>query len=543
MQLRQYQQELIEKIHFAWENGAQNVLLQLSTGGGKTCLFCKVIADTSVPVVAIAHRIELVSQISLTLARYGIRHRIIAQKPMVRSIISIHMLELNRSFYDPQARVTVIGVDTLVKLGAETPWIKKIKLVVQDEAHHVLRSNKWGIAAALFPSARGLYPTATPVRADGYGLGRHADGIIDAMVVGRSMRELITDGYLTEYRIFAPPSDLDLSEVPLSASGDYSPPKLRTAVHKSHITGDVVSHYLKISPGKLGVTFAVDVEAATEIAAEFRANGVPAEVVSSKTPDLLRANIMRRFRNREILQLVNVDLLGEGVDVPAIEVVSFARPTQSYGLFVQQFGRALRPLPGKTHAIIIDHVGNVLRHGLPDARRTWSLDRRERKSRAMVTDGVPLRVCLNENCLQVYPRIYRLCPHCGYYPAPSVRSRPEEVDGDLQELDPETLARLRGEIDRIDNAPRIPGHLDPIAQRGIANRHHERQEAQKNLREIVAVWAGYYKAQGYDDSAIYRQFYFNFNVDIATAQTLGAPDAKSLKEKISMRIAEIGKMG
>lgn len=543
MELRQYQKMIIQKIYSAWENGAQNVLMQLPTGGGKTCLFCSIILQTQEPVVAIAHRIELVSQISLTLARYGIKHNIISQKQAIRSIVAIHMAELNRSFYDPHARVTVIGVDTLVKLDAETPWIKRIKLVIQDEAHHVLKSNKWGRAAALFPLARGLYPTATPVRADGYGLGRTADGIIDAMIVGLNMRELIKQGYLTDYRIFAPPSDLDLTDVPLSAGGDYSPPKLRTAVHKSHITGDVVAHYLKIAPGKLGVTFAVDIEAATEIAAEFRAKGVPAEVISSKTPDLLRVHIMRRFRNREILQLVNVDLLGEGVDVPAIEVVSFARPTQSYGLYVQQFGRALRPLAGKTQAIIIDHVGNVLRHGLPDARRAWSLARRDRKNKVKDDEGdIPLRTCLNVNCLQVYPRIYRTCPHCGHYPVPVSRVKPEEVDGDLEELDAETLAEMRGEIARIDGAPRVPGHLPAPAQIAIVNRHKERQLAQHQLRQAIARWAGYYKARGHDDSYIYRQFFFNFELDILSAQTLGVSLAHELKVKLENSIADLGKI-
>jgi len=88
------------------------------------------------------------------------------------------------------------------------------------------------------------------------------------MVLAPSMRDIINMGYLTDYRIFAPPSDLDLTQVAMSqATGDYNADQLRKAVHKSHITGDVVAHYLKLAPGKLGVTFAVDVEAATEIAA------------------------------------------------------------------------------------------------------------------------------------------------------------------------------------------------------------------------------------------------------------------------------------
>jgi DNA repair protein RadD len=493
MQLRPYQQHAEAEIYQAWSQGAQNVLVQLDTGAGKTVLFTKILADHDGWSVAIAHRVELVSQISLTLARHGVRHNIIAPKAAIRNIIAIHMLELKRSYYDPQARCSVAGVDTLIKLDPATPWLQRVTLVVQDEGHHPLKNNKWGKAAALFPRARGLYPTATPVRADGCGLGRHADGLMDAIVLGPPMRYLINEGFLSDYRIFAPPSDIDLSEVPLSASGDYSPPKLRTAVHKSHIVGDVVKHYLKIAPGKLGVTFAVDIEAATQIAAEFKAANVSAEVITSKTPDLLRARIMQRFKAREVLQIVNVDLLGEGVDVPAIEVVSMARPTQSYSLFSQQFGRALRPMPGKAHAIIIDHVGNVLRHGLPDSPRQWSLNRRERRSRGTPVDIIPLRTCLNEQCLAVYERVNKLCPYCGHYTPPAQRSAPEFVDGDLNELDPAVLAAMRGEIDRIDGAVHIPQHLNSIAQAAVKKQHWQRQQSQRELRATIATWAGYYK--------------------------------------------------
>ena len=535
MELRPYQTSILADIYSSWQCGATNVLAQLATGAGKTVIFSKVMADHDGLSVAIAHRVELVSQISLTLARHGVRHNIIAQRSAIREIVALHMAEVGRSYFDPGARRYVAGVDTLIRMPPETPWFGMVTLVIQDEGHHPLKNNKWGKAAALFPNARGLYPTATPCRADGRGLGRHADGLMDDLIVGVSMRELILMGYLTEYRIFAPPSDLDLTNIPIGEAGDYSPSKLRGAVHKSHITGDVVAHYLKIAPGKLGVTFAVDIEAATEIATAFRAAGVSSEVISSKTPDLLRSAIMRRFKNRDILQLVNVDLLGEGVDVPAIECVSFARPTASYGLYCQQFGRALRPLQGKTHAIIIDHVNNVLRHGLPDAHRSWSLDRREKRTRVVADDAIPLRTCLNVECLGVFPRTIRVCPNCGFFSPPAGRSSPEQVDGDLFELDPEVLAKLRGEIERIDRPVRVPD-IHPFAQIAVVKRHKARQDAQASLRHAIALWAGHLKTHAHSDSEIYRHFYFGFGTDIATAQTLGAGEAADLQERVQKAI-------
>jgi superfamily II DNA or RNA helicase len=566
VELRPFQAELERRVYEAWHGGALNVMPVAATGSGKTVILSKVLYDEPGASIAIAHRQELVSQISIALARNGVRHRIAGAKKgsnLIRVISALQVAELGYSFFDPNAKTGVGGVDTVIRMDASDPWFKQVRLVVQDEAHHVLKTNKWGIAAEMFPNARSLLPTATPLRADGKGLGRHADGLVDLMVLAPSMRDIINMGYLTDYRIFAPPSDLDLSQVALSqATGDFNADQLRKAVHKSHITGDVVAHYLKLAPGKLGVTFAVDVEAATEIAGAFRAAGVPAEVVSAKTPDALRAQILRRFKAREVMQLVNVDLFGEGFDLPAIEVVSFARPTESFALFSQQFGRALRLMltreeltgydlltdegrkaviaaSGKPVAFIIDHVGNVLRHGLPDARREWSLDRQERRSGGK-SDAIPMRVCVNPECIQPYERVFKCCPYCGHYPPPPSRSAPEFVDGDLTELDPDTLAALRGDIAKIDGDPVVPWGASAEVQGAVRRRHWERREGQRALRNVIAWWAGLESAQGRGESESYRRFYHRFGVDVANAQTLNAKEAAELAERVSIELAKNG---
>ena len=527
-QLRPFQIDIRDRVYQSWHIGAQNVLAVLPTGGGKTVVFSDIIASNKGPSVAIAHRQELVTQISMALARNGVRHRIIGPSSVARTCTSLHLAELKRNYVDPSNLVAVAGVDTLIRMDPSDPWFGSVTLTVTDEGHHVQRKNKWGIAMQMFYNARGLAVTATPVRADGNGLGRHAEGLMDAIVVGPDPRELIRDGWLTDYRIFAPPSDIDLRDVPLSASGDFSPVKLSKAVHKSHIVGDVVQHYQRIASGKLGVTFAVDVEAAAEIADAYRKAGVMAEMVTAKTPDGLRASILRRFRAKEILQLVNVDLFGEGFDLPAIEVVSMARPTQSYGLFAQQFGRALRPMEGKSHAIIIDHVGNTHRHGLPDAPRAWSLDRRDRRSKNDTASAIPTRTC--PQCTAAYERIYASCPYCGFAPEPFGRSAPEEVDGDLYELSAEALARLRGAID-----PPAAWHPDPVVQATVNKHHRERTIAQQELRDAIATWAGWH-SQDTSVTAVrelQRRFYLTFGISVAEAQALNARDALELKGRIA----------
>lgn len=538
VQLRPYQRQVDAEIDAAWNSGHRNVLAVMPTGAGKTVLFAKKIMEHGGFSIAIAHRQELVSQISLALARNGVRHKILAPDAVVRFIVSVHMSEVGGNFYDPNASCTVAGVDTLTRLDVtRNPWLQQVTFAVIDEAHHVLEDNKWGKAFAMLPNAKVLGVTATPERADGKGLGVQAEGIFHNMIGGPTMRDLIRDGFLTEYKIYCPPSDIELHKVAVSqATGEYNKDQLSKARKASHLTGDVVRNYLRIARGKRAVVFDVDVASATETAGAFNAAGVRAEVVSAKTPDSLRIAIIRRFRNAELDVLVNVDLFGEGFDLPAIECVIMARPTQSYALYVQQFGRALRLMTGKPFAIIIDHVGNVVRHKLPDAPREWSLERKEKRGRNG-GDGIPLTVCTG--CVMPFERIHRNCPWCGGYNAPAEnnRSAPEFVDGDLHELDPQILAALRGEIDRIDCAPTVPRHLDPIAAHGMMNRHHERQVAQAGLREAMAWWGGYQKALGRSDSESQRRFYFAFGVDVGTAQTLGRREAEGLDAKVRQALA------
>lgn len=535
LELRPYQQAAEQQIYAEWQH-ATNVLCSMPTGAGKTVLFSDILARLQGAGLAIAHRQELVSQISLSLARFGVRHTIIGPRAVAKFVVQLHGDELGTSFYDPASPIAVAGVDTLIRRkDVLRNWAKQVRLWVLDEGHHLLEANKWGEAVRMFPNAYGLGVTATPERADGRGLGRHADGVFDRLIMGPTMRDLIGAGYLTDYRIFCPASDIDLSDVPVSQStGDFSSQKLIKAARRSHIVGDVVTEYLRHAPGSLGLTFVTDVETAVNMAQQYNASGVPAAAISAKTPDRERTSLVRRYRRRELLQLVNVDLFGEGFDLPAIECISMARPTNSFGLYVQQFGRGLRPLVGKTRAIIIDHVGNVERHnGPPDQPRRFTLDRRELRSRRKHDpDEIPWRSC--SNCTSPYEAIYKVCPFCGYPWVTERRDRPIHVAGDLVELDAATLAAMRGEIARIDEDPRalrarmLAANMPHAAAYGAEKNSRERQAAQRPLRQLIELWAGVQNSLGRDSSEAYRRFYFRYGVDVASAQVLGRAEANNL---------------
>ena len=349
MQLRPYQSSLVTGINNYWSTHPRGkVLAVLATGGGKTVIFSSIIAAEQGATCAIAHRQELVSQMSLTLAKNGIYHRIVGSNKTVKNCVKIHMDELGKTFYDAGSKHAVASVDTIIRRGEQLAnWLPSVRLWVIDEAHHVLKDNKWGKAVQMFPNARGLGVTATPCRADGNGLGSHADGVFDTMFEGVAMGELIRDGYLTDYKIFAPPSSFSREQIKVSDStGDFNLNQMREVVNGSSlvahdektITGDVVAQYLKIARGKSGVTFTVDVASAEEIAEQYNKAGVPAAAISCNTPDLERFAAVRKFKNKEILQLVNSEILTEGFDCPGIEVVSFGRPTESYSMYSQMFG-------------------------------------------------------------------------------------------------------------------------------------------------------------------------------------------------------------
>ncbi|QXG78657.1 DNA helicase [Klebsiella phage BUCT_47333] len=543
--LRPYQEKLVKDTYQQWDAGKQFVAMVSATGSGKSMTLTAIVAkerDRGQYVLVLAHRRELITQLSDTMGRMEIRHQVIAANKVVRFAAKQSMENHGVNYVDPNARVMVASVQSMREAKiADLAKLGNKLTVVQDEFHHATKKSKtWGgvLTPLLNAGARGLGPTATPCRADGQGLSRETDGYADVIVEGPTMRWLIDNGYLSQYKIYCPPTDLHLENVETSkTTGDYKEKELKVEIGRSHIVGDIVSHYLKICPGKRGITFTVGVDTAEEVAEEYRKRGVPAVALSGRNADEERVQAIRDLKSGKILQIVNDSLIGEGVDIPAVEVVSFARPTQSYALYAQMFGRALRPFEGKSYAIIIDAVSNVMRHGLPDAPREWSLDRRERRTGK--SEPSTVRVCTA--CAAVYERFRDACPDCGEpVPKPADRSGPTQVDGDLYELDPDVLAQMRNEIvgaretpeamrDRLTalNVP-VPGVMSNV------KRQRERLDALVKLDLKLAEWAGYRRAEGLSDSEIFRKFYLTYGVSWLEAQALKAADADKLRERIGL---------
>lgn len=529
--LRPYQQRIVEGVIDSWfgtANTVQNVLMVMPTGAGKTVTFPPLLTYGGVPAIAIAHRQELVGQVSMTLAREGIEHWVIAPDLVIRALVTMQVRKFGASYISRGANTLVAGVDTMIRRDLKE--FRHLRRWVIDEAHHVLRGNKWGKATAMLPpEAKGLGVTATPRRCDGRGLGRHAHGVFDRMLVGPSVSDLMRDGYLCPYIIYGPEESLNRAELKVSESThEFTQHSVMEVAKKNKpkVVGDCVKHYEKYTPGKRGITFNTDVDTAREVAAAYNSAGIPAAMVCSDTDDTVRGEISRRFERGELLQLTNVDLFGEGYDVPAVEVVTMARPSESLSLVKQQMGRMMRPAEGKAHGVVIDMVGNCLKHGAPDESVLWSLDAEDKRTRGESPGTIPLRTC--KKCTAMFKAVLDACPYCKEPVTRQARGGPEQVEGDVTLLTPEALAFARGEILRIDGAPRYPMNADVATRRHIDKMHAARIEAQAKLRDLIALWAGYNRDAGYSYEEGYRSFWYKFGIDVLSAQTLGAADTAKL---------------
>lgn len=485
------------------------------------------------PTAIQVHRKELVQQISLTLAEEEIPHNIIAPRSVILGIVAAQRRLLRRQFYDYNAQITVVSVDTLIaRIHKHEKWAKSIRLWITDEASHLLKNNKWGKAVSFFPEALGLGVTATPERLDKRGLGRHADGVFDIMVEGPDTRWGINNQRLCKYKIAIPQGDYQNFLKKASDGSDYSKEAMILASQRSHIIGDVVKNYRKFADGKQAIVFSTDINTGTELEKKFISAGVKAKFLSSLSGDKERLDALIDYRDKKIQVMVNVDLFDEGLDVPGIECVIHARPTMSKSKYRQMNGRGLRPAKDKPHLIIIDHVGNVAEHGLPCDAQKWTLDRIvKRRDKTNF-----IRICSNVECNAPYDRTLSECPWCGTEALKGIngggsgRVPPRQVDGDLYLIDPETIREMEAKT-KLDD-PEVVGERvsfaagTPAGIRAMRNQAR-RIETQKDLANMVAKWAGYFRHHGYSDRQIHKKFYLQYDATIS--EKLAEPRAEMLE--------------
>lgn len=441
--LRYFQEAGANAIRNSFRAGRRAPLAVGPTGMGKTTLFSYIAQQAAAKgnhVMIVAHRQELLEQISETLDRFHVKHGLISPKYTP----------------NPMELVQVASVQALASRMKKRRY--RCDLLIIDEAHHVLTTNTWGRVYEGLGQPLTLGVTASPVRSDGRGLGVEAGGVFDDLINIISVGELIDEGYLSPFKVYAPPTNIDLSGVK-KRYGDYEKAELAARMDKPTVTGDAVEHFRRICPDAPAVVFGVSIDHCHHIARQFQEAGFSFHVVDGSMDDSTRKRLIRGL-GKTHQGIVSCDLVGEGLDVPGIAAAILLRPTCSTGLHIQQVGRALRPVyadgydlstaegrraaiaaSNKPFAIILDHVGNTLVHGLPDVEREWSLEGERKKTRKKKDQEPELAVKQCEQCYAVHMPA-PVCPNCGYrYPA-QVR-QVEQVDGELKEITPEMAAALR----------------------------------------------------------------------------------------------------
>ncbi|NEP23720.1 DEAD/DEAH box helicase [Moorena sp. SIO3I6] len=346
--LRNYQEELVFGVFEEWRSGKRRVMVQLPTGGGKTvCIGALVqyFVQQGLKVLAIAHRKELITQLSETLEN-------ITKLPIGKIKAGIPPA--------PHHNIQVASIQTLIR---RQPF-PEADLLIIDEAHHSASKSYTDVMSA-YPNAYIAGFTATPTRTDGHGFLQ----TYDALVKGVTTAYLIEHGHLSQFKVYG---GVTINTKGLKSSvGDYQKGALEKRAMA--VVGDVVPAWRKYAEGKKTIVFAVGVKHSEAIAKAFNEAGVKAEHLDANTLDKEREQALDRFKNGETTVLSNCNLFGEGFNVPSIEAVQICRPTKSKIVHFQQIGRALRPAEGKPHAIIIDHSENWRYHGLPDTHINWSL--------------------------------------------------------------------------------------------------------------------------------------------------------------------------
>jgi DNA repair protein RadD len=389
MILRDYQNRDIDHIRAAFGRGLRRICYQGPCGSGKTILFVhaaqKAIALNQ-RVMILVHRVELVDQTCEALTAEGIAFGVIAAGYPE----------------NPTAPVQVAMVMTLIN---RLHHLKNVAFLIIDEAHHIMAAT-WQQIMSAAPRARVLGVTATPERLDGKGLHE----AFDELIIGPTVKELIAQNWLAPFVVYAPERQVNLKRIRTTA-GDYALGALAEKMNTDIVLEDALTEYRKHLLGRTALTFCVTIAHSQAVARYFRMHGVRAVHLDGDTPAKERHEIIAGLATGKIEMISSCSVIAEGLNVPEVAGVILLRPTKSLTIYLQQIGRALRPASGKQRAVILDHSGNVYRHGFPDLEHPWSLNGRPKKR-----GQAPVKRC--PECGTLVPSAVMQCPECNHVFSP-----------------------------------------------------------------------------------------------------------------------------
>ncbi len=393
-ELRVYQSDAIERLREHVALGRQRLLLTIPTGGGKTLTAAELMRSALTygkRVLFVVHLRELVDQTVRALARCGITH--------------VGVMRGDDERVDASAEIQVASIQTLARRDRPAADI-----VILDEAHRSLADSYVTNIWEAYHEAIIIGLTATPCRGDGRPLAER----YEELIVGAKYSQLIEDGFVADPIIYAPRVQPDTGSL-RKVAGDWDAEQVEEMM--TGLAGEIIPTWLEHAGGRSTIVFAAGIRHSRDIVRRFVEAGISAEHLDGETPSADRDAILERLRNGTTTVVSNCAVLTEGFDAPTVRCAIIARPTLSLVLHMQTAGRALRP--GPVRPVIIDHAGNVGRHGLPHEDRVWSITGPAKR----VAAKNPYTTC--KQCF-AYFKIAPTCPHCGFAPPVVERDLPTE---------------------------------------------------------------------------------------------------------------------
>lgn len=361
LELRPYQRDAIDALYAYWANGGGNGLIVLPTGSGKALVIAKIIEELladypDMRIANVTHDKNLVAQNF---------KEFMGLSPFAPA--GIYSAGLGRR--DSKAQVLFCGIQSVAK---KTKEIGTIDLVLVDEAHAISR-NANTLYGEFFngvltndPESRRAGTTATDYRMDSGRMTEGEDRLFDDVVYEIGIGELIAQDYLSPLSSKRVDTTIDLSGVH-KRGGEYIAGEMERAADQDHITVSAVNEAITRGHDRRAALFFCSGQDHSEhVRDEIRRQGRTAESLTSRVPLAEQKRILEDFKAGGVWALCSANMLTTGFNVPHVDLISMLRGTASTGLYVQMMGRGTRKAPGKINCLVLDHSGNVARHGPVD---------------------------------------------------------------------------------------------------------------------------------------------------------------------------------
>lgn len=402
IQLRDYQAEFIECIRVAMRNKHTRIIGQLGTGGGKTYCFtyiAKVASEVNKKnVLVLSNRKKLHKQAYQAFSDFNVDYDVIDSKTKKL----------------PTNKVNVALIGTMKSRCAKRldfqMFVSRQDIVIIDECD---QGDFFGIFKYFDSKTIVIGVTATPISANSK---KPLSDYYQVIVQGKSIEWMIDKGHLCEPNYYEP-CKIDFSGVKMKG-GDFDPSELEKIYSEKQVFEGLKESKEKHWGNRKTLVFCPNVTVSKQVAEELGFLHIDGYMSDSE-----QSEVLTKFHT-DISEygLCTSDLLVAGYDFPPIENIVFYIATDSLRKYLQICGRGSRPCDGedkyfglhKKAFYIFDFGGNVKRHGYWHSERTWTLEKKKKRTKKDRLEMYPIKDCPECGCLM--PAQSKKCPNpeCGY---------------------------------------------------------------------------------------------------------------------------------